>query len=48
MSQYSSTVHALLTADPVRRFQCICERLGRNAIERGLTDAASNKIMAER
>lgn len=36
-----------LTADPVSRFKNICERIGRNAKERGLTDDIFNEIMAQ-
>lgn len=36
-----------LVADPVRRFQSICERIGRNARERGLTEEIFNEIMAQ-
>lgn len=37
-----------LTADPVRRFQNLCERIGRNARERGLTDELFDKIIAQK
>jgi prevent-host-death family protein len=37
-----------LTGEPVRRFQDICDRIGRNARERGLTDEIFNEIMAQR
>lgn len=36
-----------LTGDPVRRFQSICDRIGRNAKERGLTDELFDSIMAQ-
>jgi prevent-host-death family protein len=36
-----------LTADPVRRFQSICERIGRNAAARGLTDELFHEILAQ-
>jgi prevent-host-death family protein len=36
-----------LTADPVRRFQSICERIGCNAAERGLTDELFHEILAQ-
>lgn len=36
-----------LTADPARRFQSICERIGRNARDRGLTDEIFDEIMAQ-
>lgn len=36
-----------LTVDPVRRFHNTCERIGKNAKERGLTDAAFDEIMAK-
>ncbi len=37
-----------LTGDPVRRFQSICDRIGRNARERGLTDELFDKIIAQK
>lgn len=36
-----------LTTDPAKRFHAICERIGRNAAERGLTDEIFNEIMAQ-
>lgn len=36
-----------LTADPIHRFQSVCERISRNARERGLTDDIFNEIMAQ-
>lgn len=36
-----------LTADPVLRFQNICDRIGRNAKERGLTDEIFNEILMQ-
>ncbi len=36
-----------LTCNPSSRFQSICERIGRNATERGLTDEIFNEIIAQ-
>ncbi len=36
-----------LTSDPTKRFHALCERIRRNAEERGLTDEKFNAIMAE-
>lgn len=36
-----------LTVDPVRRFHNICDRIGRSARERGLTDEIFDEIMAK-
>jgi len=37
-----------LTVDSIRRFHNICERIGRNARERGLTDEIFDEIMAQK
>jgi len=37
-----------LTNDPARRFQSICQRIGKNARERGLTDELFDSIMAQK
>jgi antitoxin Phd len=37
-----------LTADPVRRFESICTRIGHSAKERGLTDELFDAILAQK
>ncbi len=43
----SAEEYARLSADPVKRFHNICERISNNARERGLTDEIFDDIMAQ-